>query len=397
MNERFILLEQLRSLNSELASTKRLLDDTKQIEPILHARLSVRFAQLVTAQQQAIQRLEDQIQRRQGSLDSSWKQLKKIREASTTLLGETLAFLGGLLVRHAELDQRTCHIAEVLCDYLARASQTYQGYLTIPATEDSFTGLTNIIRLHFPDFSVWGLPLVAHEFGHYVVSERSRRDFPDLFSDILQREGRGLGALQSSETILQEQFADLFASYAVGPAYACTCILREFDPRDAHKPRSGHPSDAERSYFILQALRKMQKDDMVRPYSRIIERLLAPTWLASMEAAGCRELLTQEQKEQLDGRLEMMYAVIDDAGRQLSGARYDPTRWSRVESLSRGLERLAKNAASLHSHAINGSLDQAILPDLLNAAWTCRLEVERLSPDDISRAALALCHELIGG
>jgi hypothetical protein len=402
MDERSLLLGQLRSLSDELASTKRILNGTKQIEPVLHERLSVRFAQLVAAQQQAIQRLEDQIQRRQGPLEPSWKQFQKISRASTTLLSEILAFLGGLLIRHSELDQRTCLVADGLCDYLATTSQTYQGFLTIPATEDSFTGLTNIIRIHFPDFSVWGLPVVAHEFGHYVVSERRDKIFPDLFVEILQAESQGLGTLKNNESILQEQFADLFAVYTTGPAYACTCILLEFDPRQAHASRSGHPSDAERSHFILQALRMMQQGDRIKPYSWIINRLHV-AWLASMGAAGCLESLTQEQKQRLDGRLEKMYEVIDDPGRQLAGAHYEIRSWNRATSLSNALLRLSRDVTSLDDRVINdilrnplgGHEDRVFLPDVLNAAWICRLQNESLSPDDISQGALRMCHKLI--
>jgi hypothetical protein len=244
---------------------------------------------------------------------------------------------------------------------------------------------------------------VAHEFGHYVEAERRDRTFPYLFSDLLAAEGEGPGASGERESILREQFADLFAVYALGPAYACTCILLEFDPRKADVDPSRHPSDARRVHFLLQALERMQESDRTRPYGWIIGRL-TDLWLAGIRAVGKPESLTGEQVRQLDYRLNAMYEILDNPAHQLAGARYELQRWSRVQSLRDALTALASNVAYAAEpeierrveNVLRGQPYPVILPDVFNAAWLCRLQKEQLQPDVISQCALLMCRKILG-
>jgi hypothetical protein len=334
-----------------------------------------------------------------STTEPHWKAFEGIRKQCTTLFGEGLSLLGGLLIRHFRLDQTGCKVADALCRYLCCKAQLYEGLLVIPAIEDSFTNLTNIIRIRFPDFSIWSLPIVAHEFAHYLQTERRDKTFPYLFSEILQSEGEAPGIKGENDRILQEQFADLFAVYSLGPAYICTCIMLDFDPRQAHLGRSGHPSDAQRVYFVLQALQKMQAHDYTSPYGWVLKRL-RELWVANIKAAGMLESLTPEHKRQLDKRLDTMYKVIDNPGNQLAGIRYDRARWnSKVQALQVELESLSKNITYTDdcyvrqrvNTVLKTNVNEVTLPDVLNAAWLCRLLNEQLEPDIISKYALMMC------
>jgi hypothetical protein len=328
-----------------------------------------------------------------------WKALEGIRKQCTTLFVESLSLLGGLLIRHFGLDQMGCKVADALCRYLCDKAQLYEGLLVIPAIEDSFTNLTNIIRIRFPSFSIWSLPIVAHEFGHYLQTERRDQMFPYLFSEILQSEGKDPGINGENDRILQEQFADLFAVYSLGPAYICTCIMLDFDPCQAHRDRSGHPSDAQRVYFVLQALQKIQAHDYTGPYGWVLKKL-RELWVANIKAAGMLESLTPEQTRQLNNRLDKMYKVIDNPAKQLVSVRYDLARWnSKVQALRVELESLSRNTTYTNdchvrqrvNTVLKTNVNEVTLPDVLNAAWLCRLLNEQLEPDIISKYALMMC------
>ncbi len=409
MDETSFLLAQLHALSVELSSARRVLDGVRNIEPGLHERLGLRFGQLLSQQQSEVERLQTQLEVSLQPLDDSWKQFQELDRHCRDVLGETLALLGGLLVRHAGLDHGVCLIADKLCDHLAKASDTAHGFLTLPAANDSFTGLTNIVRLHFPDFSIWRLPVVAHEFGHYLVARKKGVDFPYLFSDILEAEGGGVGPTRDREAVLEEQFADLFAVYSLGPAYACACIMLEFDPRRAYAAPVLHPSDAERVYFILQALNKLQVRDVTRPYRRLVIDRLQGTWQTSIDAACGRSPgpdQVQQMQARVDKRLDRMYAVLDDPGVHLAGVKYEIPSWTRTRGLSASLLRLAQTPESCDEPAARDVLREAsasaggqaiTLPDVLNGAWRCRLENERVPAEALSEVALRVCLVLASG
>ena len=400
MDERSLLSTQLDVLDRKLAWVGHVLHDTEQVDKALYERLSVRFAQLVEDQQRELQSLRTDLRRPAAKLEDGWKRLEVINEDCANLCRESLAFLGGLFLRKYQLDHLTSFVADNLCEYWCKTSDVSSNLLVIPATEDSFTGWTNIIRVRFPDFSIWSLPIVAHEFGHYLQTEKRDQRFPELFTEIVMSEGQEELTIQT-DSILQEQFADLFAIYVLGPAYACTCIWQEFNPRTADRDRLRHPSDARRVRFVLQALEKMQEQVATRPYSWTIERLTRG-WDAATAATKSRPL-TREELQQLDHRLGRLYEVLDDPSRHLKGAHYAPTRWSRVRPLADELKAVAKDATGGDGQQIvdrvmsvlEGQKGADVVPDLLNAAWLCRLRDDGLDPDVISYLALSACRGLL--
>jgi len=269
--------------------------------------------------------------------------------------------------------------------------------VAIPATGDSFTGLSNIIRVRFPEFGVWSLPIVAHEFGHYLQAEKREQKFPYLFNEILSSEGQAF--TDQPDPILQEQFADLFAVYVLGPAYACTCILLEFNPRTADRDAIGHPSDARRVFFLLRALEKLQEHDCTKPYDWIITQL-NKRWGAGVRAAKSQPL-TKKELQQLGKRFDTLYEVLANPANQLAAAPYGPDRWSLVRPLAGELGRLAATHASAYEaegrvrKVLEGQKGPAVVPDLLNAAWLCRLLDDQSDPRVISRLALPACRSLL--
>jgi hypothetical protein len=72
------------------------------------------------------------------------------------------------------------------------------------------------VYFRFPTWSVWGLPLAAHEFWH--ASSLGR----DGFKDQLRRNAQALEVWD--ETLVQDCLADSFATFVIGPAYAFASV-----------------------------------------------------------------------------------------------------------------------------------------------------------------------------
>lgn len=399
MDERSLILNQLDMLNRRLFWVEQVLDGTKKINLRIHEQSSLRFEQLISARQREIKKLRKQIQLGNEPPEEFWKQLNKNRESCKLLFGESLAYLGGLLVRDYYSYHQIFSIADGLCEYLCKKTPVKQGLLTIPAVEDSFSSMTNMIRVRFPDFSVWSLPVVAHELGHYVESERRGTSFPYDYSKILEKEGQGIGVLGGrNELILIEQFADLFAVFALGPAYACMYIILSSDPRLAYASDEVHPSDAERVYFILNAHSKMRSRHY-NPFSEIINPL-KDLWDLSLQTLGMEPI---KENKILDYRVDAMYEIFNNEKNKLSGVLYEPMRWITVHKLRDDLVSLVNLGNKSDSWDIEFAIERKLgkyetsveLPDVINAAWLFRLEEEGIPPDEINQVALSVCQRLL--
>jgi hypothetical protein len=377
VDENLTLMAQIGALAENLDRAERALS-APQIDPELRKAVHNRFGWLIGDKKKELRTLRKQVE---GglSMDLCWEGFRRTRKECGDLFSECLAFLEGALVRSAGLDDGICKVADALLAYLSYHADIPWSRFTIMAEGEFFTRLTEIVRLRFPEFSVWNLPIAAHEFGHFVAEE-IRKDGPsDLFMTILQGEGN-LKPEERDKRFLHEQFADLFAVYALGPAFACTCILLHFDPGTADQDGREHPADAKRVHFILGALEEMDKADWKRPYAGII-KYLREMWQGSREAARKSEPLTPEIIGQLNNRLNELYVRVVD--KRLAGVRY--TSWSRASVLAPELLSDKEPAQLLKDFK-----GEITLPDLLNAAWLCRIQ-DWENSNQIGQRALGLC------
>ena len=81
-----------------------------------------------------------------------------------------------------------------------------------------------LIRLGFPEWSVWSLPLIAREFGHVFVKKYERID-----TDV----ARAKEAKVADEADLRSWAADVFATSVMGSAYPWAAMVLRVDPNDA--------------------------------------------------------------------------------------------------------------------------------------------------------------------
>lgn len=313
-----------------------------------------------------------------------WETLQANGEKCTTLFGECLGFLQASRARGHDVDADLCEIADALLDELSELTRIKWGRFTVLATEEFFLDLAQIIRLRFPFSGIWDLPVAAHEFGHFVAGRLNvaRPDgsrylpFQDEKKNFREQH-MDLG--EEWMFYLEEYFADVFATYVLGPAYACTCLLLRFDPASAHvESDKRHPSYAKRAYAILQTLRRMNGEEDSRGDFKNPSDVLAGLWEQVILSAGQTAVLSKDEEARVGGIVSNFYEMLKDGA---PGARFN--RWDNVR---------LRGCPSVETAELPDGVQIADLKisDVLNSAWLCRMKPDSES-DRLSDNVIQLC------
>ena len=148
------------------------------------------------------------------------------------MFGEYVDLLRGIALRDADFDDNFFEIAERLPALWDRI----KGWgpwasLAIPArVERNASTVAYVLRIGFPEWTMWALPLVQHEFGHIVVEAALKGD-----EAVLPSAESHVDAHRLAATLL----ADAAATYVTGPSYACAVLLMRLDPVRATRWRRG--------------------------------------------------------------------------------------------------------------------------------------------------------------
>jgi hypothetical protein len=259
--------------------------------------------------------------------------------------------LGGLALRNIGFDQGVCAMADRLVEEsIAISSRRVWESTAIPSVREARRRtLTRIIRLGFPEWTVWAVPLAMHGFSRVVLVASG----DDVKRQLLGAGGDGEGVVLT---------ADALATAIMGPAYACALVMLELDPSDA--------GDARRADTVFAMLDRL---DTTEDMAAVRETLLT-AWQAAVERAG---------GPRANGSGDVK-ARITDVLTFLQGEDliYAADRWQRVTQWR--LEGEGKVPI--------GPLDDT--RDILNAAWWERLrprgEDEPRSDDKLAEAAKRL-------
>lgn len=191
-----------------------------------------------------------------------------------------------------------------------------------------------LIRLGFPEWSIWSLPLVAREFGHVFTRKRDR-----IITDVRQAIEDGVG----DEAELRSWAADIFATSVAGSAYPWAAIVLRADP--------GADFDQARVSVMFHTMELMKApDSYYEPLTR-----------AWQGAAPSRFELSEEQKAFVR-RVKSRIGV-------------DFRRWEEADELADKLTGDGKPEEIANTLAIKD------LRNVLVAAWQTRI---RLAQDFVA-------------
>ena len=294
--------------------------------------------------------------------------------AMRALRRELLDFLGGTMMRTQNLEGGSCRIAEDLLREFSRLTGINWASRVVVGINPLFSPASELVHVRFPDWDIWNAPLMAHEFGHIAAPltpgfgelletevATSRAGHPESpgWSDDRAREYSAQRGLH-----VHELFADAFAAYCQGPAFAYCALQLNFEPAEAHAARGSHPTHAERVNVICQVLRSMNsqaKEDRYDsgPYAAVIARLedwwanAAESPAAPADGERFHLLRAKALSPKIQGLLDRYYRL---------GAQYRGEDWERAETAAERLVRDEEEPAPLG------------LRHLLNIAWAGRVK-----------------------
>ena len=306
-----------------------------------------------------------------------------LKEQAKPLFAEYVEFAGGLAMRDNALEDRVCQMTDEL---LKELSDVTKNALTVPARQAALsTIMTSVIKVGFPEWTVWGIPLAGHEAGLRIAE-----DDPTV-KEHVEESGSGL-----SKELRKSLFADIFATYTLGPAYACAAILLRFEPH--HVLAVGDdPSDIDRAWLILKVLDSLGQpgswnDDTEQPTSYFeTVRTLRDLWeeaVASLATpdprAGERPDIQRFLKETWHFLVESSQFHPFNGVRSEAAERRD--RWDEAGKLADYL--VPPQAPGEDVQAPDFKRENVI--ELLTAAWRARLADKERHTTHIARKALDL-------
>lgn len=312
----------------------------------------------------------------ESSTATAWAHLHSIRTDIDETLRDALDLLGGLFVEQSGLDQGFLAVADALLSEIAEAMPRGIDWPTVMmSTGDAFSPLTGTLWTRFPDFSVWALPMIAHEAGHVATQEvkvlqpdASGYDFP--ITALATEHG------EWNERYARELIADFFGTWSLGPAYACSAVLLRFSPQCADEPEDLHPPEQQRVRLILETLTRVDENyGDVRQYLEQVWQDMVQPFGPSPISDGDAALLTS-LAERLTAAAAEHFPHACYAGR------------TQMRDMSDLLERNALSAATLDP--------QAGIRDVVNAAWIARLRNPTGTPGigPMEQSALAACRTI---
>ncbi len=173
--------------------------------------------------------------------------LKTIEE-NKPCWGEQIESVAGVVLRDDEFDNGLSVHADNIIRFCADNAEQ-PGYETL-----NVLGRDQAVRhdplqtvyFRFPTWSVWGIPLIAHDFWD---ASNLRPDGIKVRLGYFRNAQKMLG-----EPLVRNCLADAFATYAIGPAYAYACIALRLD--------ANSPGDLLRAETIFSTLDYLASDDL---------------------------------------------------------------------------------------------------------------------------------------
>jgi hypothetical protein len=237
-------------------------------------------------------------------LGAAWNEIANIGRGLASVHEEALLYVEGAAAIAAGMDDGICRMSDELLDEISHATGVVWTGTCIPAIREETSQRTWIISIRYPDYRLWWLPIAVHELGHAATGTLRDRTgkypIPDLLAGDWVPNGQKRPPFLS-EPAAVELFADLFATFALGPAYPAAMLWRAV-PTEAWGARGAdHPGWALRMQLCLTTLRERQVDGAAQ-IGRQWEAVLAASGIDTERAAiaGPLEQFRERLADELD-------------------------------------------------------------------------------------------------
>lgn len=327
-----------------------------------------------------VARLRERLETLPEGHDQPWPALAELERLTQLLASETLAVLGGISIRARGLDSEAGDLPEALLAAVAGKMALGYEFITVPSGSEFIDVLSDVIRVRYPGTGVWDLPVVLHEFGHFLVGHLPRSAEPSV-SAIIERER---AASPKRGYFADELWADTFAAYVGGPAYAFSAMVRFDAASAAEDDPPSHPSAMKRAAAIRLTLERSQA-----------------AWQRRRRAAGSLEAPITSARDLWRDRLRVAGVPAEPDARDRTWA--EDLAGQYISILDRDWPRLRYDDAR-YAAAIRRGLDdgQPELPrgagliDVLNGGWWARRNAEAGLPDVsfITEQIRHMCREI---
>ena len=327
------------------------------------------------------------LERRLGELDENvatgppnpaWQLAADLATATDRVAEDVVRFVEGSLARTANVDRGVCSLVDWLLGWLASQAKVGWERVTLPAVRETASERTWIISLRITDATIWSLPVMAHEFGHFAVErlENNANERPGaalLAPEWVSDEAAAATGLDRDEALRffstahrHELFADVFAAFVTGPAYAAALVWRA-SPHRAWLADGDHPGWGYRVRVVLRALYR-------QPALAWMADFVRDAWADDLEESGQSAAADEKRLALVDRFADDVLAVLAETVSALefadSKAVLDAERMLRDDAAPTPVELRA----------------------LMNAAWAARLrlgwdaDVTSVGEDALDRA-----------
>jgi hypothetical protein len=378
-----VIIENMRETGSLIESMRKKFyriqetDIGKSIEKDLSAKTDPRI--------QALIEIETGLEQSGTNLQQLWKLFAdEVIEINQSIFEQYIEFLGGLALRDSGFDTGISRLA----DELLRTYSTKKNpdpMLAIPTRQQAVAmTLARIIRVTFPDWTIWALPATAYEFWHVMA----RKDLNSALTFALRSAtGNGTDAV---DLRFDECLGDAFATYTMGPAYAYFAIFLLLDPEFPFKCGDSDVAADARAHCIFEMLRRMDSKEspLDPPYAKVRQELES-AWRNAITQIGAQPKSDEEENRVKADKIRI--SILTDAlWKTLNKSTSPPFTVDVWNEIRAWVDPLLENNVD----AIKVP-QGAELRHVLNAAWMARVDSARdLKLDVITAAANDLAKKI---
>jgi hypothetical protein len=287
--------------------------------------------------------------------DNYWAQ----RDRCERVFYEYVDLLRGVALRSIGLHDDSGRISDLfdLADALPRLWGTFGEWrwqsLAVPSRiEQNESTQASVLRIGFPEWTVWALPLLQHECGHVVIEKHKTK----------------LTVAPGLEAVM---LADALAGLVTGPAYTCAALLLRLDPSQVR----ADGAETLRSATILATLEHAAELAGDPALTELADRL-GEEWSDALTSIGKDpELVTTAKSSAVV--TDTVQLAADFLRLDWGGANAKPpywaASWGTIEKWAVALAQQPPGEISTETVDTGNGDRPAALAFLLNAAWRARV------------------------